>query len=347
MGRYDEARMTLEAATGGKNTLLIDDLGYPSVMVRIPKFKWSDVMEGGEDKTCSAFIVGGKEKDCIYISKFLNIIEQGRAYSLPGGDPAHNLSIDEARAACARKGPGWHLMSNAEWMAIAHWCKKNGRMPHGNNNFGRDHKFTHEHAVMSPNNSSKFTPEGRTLTGTGLDTWSHDGTNAGIFDLNGNVWDFVSGLRLKDGEIHIIPDNDSALNVDEGEQSSLWKAIDIRGNLVAPGSPDTYKYDGVNAGNDQETAAIIKGGVKLNTAVKNPHHTGKNAAGDYGYTIMPFREMKAETGVMPHLRLKELGLYPASEDLNENIFVRNNGERIALRGGSWFDGVIIPTEHVR
>ncbi len=45
---------------------------------------------------------------------------------------------------------------------------------------------------------------------------------------------------------------------------------------------------------------------------------------------------------MPHLRLKELGLYPvafaSATDLNENIFVRNNGERIALRGGSWFDG---------
>jgi hypothetical protein len=211
-------------------------------------------------------------------------------------------------------------------------------MPHGNNNFGRDHKATHEHAVMAPSNTSKFTPEGRTFTGTGPDTWSHDGTNAGIYDLNGNVWDFVAGLRMKDGEIQIIPDNDSALNVDECEQSSLWKAIDIHGNLVTPGSPDTYKYDGINPGNDKETAAIIQGGVKLNTVVKNPHHTGKNAAGDYGYTIMPFREMKAENGVMPHLRLKELGLYPVSEDLNENIFVRNNGERIALRGGSWFDG---------
>ncbi|MBR0401412.1 MAG: hypothetical protein IJH73_02755, partial [Lachnospiraceae bacterium] len=57
---------------------ITDDLGRPSRMVRIPKFKWSDVIEGGRDETCSAFVVGGREVDCIYISKYMNIIRDGR-----------------------------------------------------------------------------------------------------------------------------------------------------------------------------------------------------------------------------------------------------------------------------
>ena len=66
--QYEGARFGLEAASGGKNTLLFDDLGRPSVMVRIPMFLWSDVLEGAPQEPCSAFIVGGKVLDSIYIS---------------------------------------------------------------------------------------------------------------------------------------------------------------------------------------------------------------------------------------------------------------------------------------
>ncbi len=65
-----------------------------------------------------------------------------------------------------------------------------------------------------------------------------------------------------DGEIQVIPDNDSALNVDESINSALWKAIDISGKLVPPGSPDTYKYDGVNPGVDTQKVVMVKGGNK-------------------------------------------------------------------------------------
>ena len=338
MPRFDEARLALEAATGGKNTLLPDDTGMPSVMVRIPRFRWCDVIEGGEDTPCSAFIVGGEVKDCIYISKYLNIMESDRAYSLPRRDPSHNLTIDEARAACARKGHGWHLMSNAEWSALAHWCRKNGSMPRGNNKFGRDAGAPHENAVLADSNLSVFTPEGRTLTGTGPDAWSHDGTSSGIFDLNGNTWDFVSGLRLVDGELQVIPDNDSAMNVDESATSTCWKAIASNGTLTAPGNPGTCKYDGVNPGNAAATGAMLPGGVRLSTTLEHPHYTGSHKDGDYAYSIMPFSAMGTAEGVEPPLILKKLGLFPVSGELHETIFVRNYGERTALRGGSWFDG---------
>ena len=71
---FDAVKLAVEAATGGKNTILFDDLGNPSIMVRIPKFKISDVIAGGSQNVHPAFIVNGVEKDEIYISKYQNII---------------------------------------------------------------------------------------------------------------------------------------------------------------------------------------------------------------------------------------------------------------------------------
>jgi formylglycine-generating enzyme required for sulfatase activity len=342
MGQFDDARFALEAATGGRNTLLFDDLGMPSVMVRIPRFRWSDVLDGGENKVCSAFVVGGEERDCVYISKYLNIIERDRAYSLPARTPANYMTFDEAREACARKGAGWHLMSNAEWMAVAHWSRKNGTLPRGNNEFGRDISHRHEAGVRATG-AFMIEPEKTelTLTGTGPATWTHDGTAAGICDLHGNMWDYLAGLRVKDGEIQIIADNDSALNVDEGSDSPLWKAINTKGELVLPGSPCTYKYDGATPGNADKSIAGVPGGVRLSTTVENPQYTGDESDASYAYAYMYFQNMGFALGAEPHILLKELGLFPPSASMDaEYFFVRNYGERYLARGGSWYDSFV-------
>ena len=64
----DTYRAAVEAATGGKNTVIYDDKGNPSIMVAIPKFKIKDVIDGGSDKVHPAFIVNGVEKDVIWKS---------------------------------------------------------------------------------------------------------------------------------------------------------------------------------------------------------------------------------------------------------------------------------------
>ncbi len=334
---FDAAKFALEAASGGRNTLLYDDIGQPSVMVRIPRFNWSDVIEGGEDKPCSAFIVGGKTVDCIYISKYLNVIEWGRAYSLPNRDPAHTITIDDAREACARKGRGWHLLTNAEWCAIAHWCMKNQTVPRGNTKWGYADVRKHERGIFSPENALSATPSARTRTGTGPDAGNHAFSPDGISDLHGNVFDWVSGVRVMNGEIQVIPDNDSALNVDESIDSPLWRAINTKGELVAPGSPDTYKYDGIAQGLDTKKVVMVRGGVKLSTQLNNLQYTGENPeTADYGYTFNMFKDTPAE--VSPHILLKELGLYPVDDPRSNGIFfIKNYGERILARGGSWWD----------
>ena len=54
----------------GKNVILYDDLEKESIMVRIPKFRLSEVIDGAPDLIHPAFLVDGKEKECIYISKY-------------------------------------------------------------------------------------------------------------------------------------------------------------------------------------------------------------------------------------------------------------------------------------
>lgn len=344
MAGFDEIRFALEAASGGKNTIILDDAGMPSVMVRIPMFYWSDVIEGGEDAPCSAFVVDGKVHDCIYISKYLNVIENGRAYSLPGRDPAHTLTIDDARAACAAKGRGWHLMTNAEWTAIAHWCVRNNTVPHGNSAFGKYHAAPHERGVLvGDNRGEKNRNEMHTLTGSGPASWNHDHTDYGIADLNGNVWEFVAGVRVVDGEIQVIPDNDSALNVDESCGSVLWRAIDAAGNLVAPGSAGSMKLDGVKSGISGPEDVAVGDGFKLSTEVRNPNYTGgEEDISHRAYGWMPFFDLSAEVGLEPSMCLQQLGLYPRQDGYRDGgyLFLRNYGERVVARGGSWFDGAI-------
>ena len=342
----EATRFAIESVSGGKNTLLYDDLGLPSVMVRIPRFNWSDVFEEGEDEPCSAFIVNGRVVESIYISKFLNVVEHGRAYSLPARNPASMYTIEEARSACVAKGPGWHLMSNAEWMAIAHWCRKNGHLPRGNNDHGRDWGAKHESSVRVDAGGFGDKILRPNLTGTGPDSWAHDGSPFGITDLNGNLWNVLSGLRLFDGEIQIIPDNDSAAGVDESEESSNWRAINVDGSLVLPQSCggekslNTFKIDGVAPGRDDDVFTCLPDGIFLSTQVKNPEYRGNEPDTIHrAYSISRFNDMWHDELAAPHRILKQIGMYPVGEGSGNPIyFIRNYGERVPYRGGSWFDG---------
>ena len=156
-------------------------------MVYVPKFKISDVITGGSDSTHPAFIVNGQEVPGVYISKYQNVVYNGRAYSLPGEDPKTGINFDTARQACEAKGTGWHLTTNAEWAALALWCRKNNLMPKGNNDYGKDETESMRIAIPAAYDTSTPLKITRVLTGTGPVTWSHNGEVTGIWDLNGNT----------------------------------------------------------------------------------------------------------------------------------------------------------------
>ena len=202
-------------------------------MVKIPKMTYAQLGLGSSNATHPAFIVNGSEVDAIWISKYQNIVQNGRAYSLPGQDPKTSINFDSALAACTAKGAGWHMMTRAEWAMLALWCKNNGTMPKGNNNYGKDSSESNYVAIPMSKDGANTA---RVATGTGPLTWSHDGTPSGIWDLNGNVYEWVGGLRTVYGELQVLANNNAA----DGENpqtaaSTLWKAIKgSDGTLITP-----------------------------------------------------------------------------------------------------------------
>lgn len=240
MTNYDDMKFAIESATGGRNTVILDDLGKPSIMVVIPKMKYSDIIDGGSDDTLPCFIVDDVELDQIYVSKYMNIIENDRAYSLPNQDPAVGMTFDTALEVCRNKGAGWALMPNGLWGAIQGFCLKNGHVPHGNTNYGCDYNNPHEKGIPTYKSGTEVI---RTGTGTGPASWNHDNTIAGISDLCGNVWEWCSGLRTRYGQIQIIPDgNCMKADCNMGLSSSEWKAITSSGSLVSSGSSSGLRY---------------------------------------------------------------------------------------------------------
>ncbi len=311
MTNFDDFKLAVESLSGGHNTVLLDDLGMPSVVLPFPKLKYSDVIEGGTQETLPAFIVEGQEKEVIYVSKYLNVIVNDRAYSLPMKDPAAYLNFDRALTVCRNKGAGWHLNTNALFAAIALWCKKNGTMPHGNNNYGADAGHPHEKGVISG--------DSRTATGSGPATWYHNYDMSGIADLNGNVWEWVSGLRIVDGEIQIIPyGNAMKHDCNMSATSTEWKAITMDGTLVTPGAADTLKLDW--AANKITLAKTLT--------------TQANAARSTN-----FENLALASGVTAPPLFKALGLFPDGTGYEgDNVWINNSGERLPIRGGGWHNG---------
>lgn len=315
MPNFDDLKLSIEALSGGKNTVLFDDLGMPSVMVPFPKLKMSDLIAGGSENIHPAFSVDGVEKSVIYVSKYQNIVLNERGYSLPMRDPRASLNFDQAVTYCRNKGKGWSLTPYSLWSAIALWCRKNGTMPRGNNNYGADHAYGHEKGVPTYYESGKIA---RCATGSGPNTWNHNWMPDGIADLNGNVWEWCAGMRLMNGEIQIIPyANCMAADASMGASSTLWKAIAADGTLVEPGTAGTLKYN------------YVSGHIQLTSGDITPEDTWR---GD------TYQNMTLDSALTVPEIAKALLIYPdepGGDYGGDGHYMNNSGERFSVCGGSW------------
>lgn len=303
MANFDSLKFATEGISGGKTTIIMDNVDLPSFMN--PFYKMTNAqLFGGSEVVHSAWKQGTVEKEVFYASKFINCVVDGRAYSWPNVIPAHSYDFDTEMGFCNAKGLHWHQMSFAEWAAIVHLMHKTGYEPRGNTNYGKSHSHTYEVGAKDST--------GRTATGSGPVTWNHDGTPGGICDFVGNVWKRLSGSRIVNGEIQIMEGNAPALQVSHADASTAWKAIKPDGSLVAPGTSGTLRF---NASGNIGTAVVTTG------------------ASSKAFSAIA----AADSITLPEI-IRELLLAPVEGVANVGNFWWNlEGERVPIRGGSCDD----------
>lgn len=315
----DGFRRAVERNSGGKNTVIYDAQGNPNIMCVIPRFNYEDLgltdLDLGEG-TPTMFQTNGAPRGEVLIGKYLASSASGGSAVIGGVQPRVNVNYDVAKELCTRKGDGWHLFSAHEWAAIALWSLANETVPRGNTAYGQSHERKLETARRHDNGiPGDRSGTGRTDTGGGPATWSHDHTEFGIMDLVGNVWEWIDQLKLQDGRIITTLDNDPSIAEENWHKHNAF-------------------FDSTSA--SQEGTGSV-GNVVLSNKVDNRNGPLGEDSNDYPSSdTTRIDNVSHASGYEPKEILRRLLIEFAGTGLIDGrVYARNYGERFPLRGGHW------------
>ena len=264
---------------------------YQNHGVSIPPFK-------GVDTGLTDVTFGGFELDKFINSQPSAINEQGLAWydvahsgaagSVPGiskpGDPVWDwITFPQAMIACANKGKGYFLSTDVMWASVAFLAKKQGTLPHGNNNNLNPPSatgFTTEIATLDKHLKAESPTYNRALPGSGPATWAHNHLASGVYDLNGLVYEWVCMMMDTNG----YPQISANLNLSYGGSPFGRGTVSDTSLVTADGAGvnlnkawETWlKYDAEEAGftAEQSLLGMTSGATALISQVIDLGATG-------------------------------------------------------------------------
>lgn len=144
----------------------------------------------------------GQQGFCV--DKYETQSSSGNAVSVQGGSPWVSVTQYDARAQCIRAGK--HLITEKEWMAIAHNVENVGW--NWNGGVAGTNQMSDGHSDNSPASALATAADASACSGTGqtcdLTTWSDQrrtyklSNGEYIWDFGGNVWEWVDQANQED-----------------------------------------------------------------------------------------------------------------------------------------------------
>jgi hypothetical protein len=322
--RFDDFKNGVEHASGGMATVKADVNGNWHVMARIPAFK-SKVFDA--DLAYPIVYPSGAYHPAFRLNTSTNIPEflvglfpvslnsDDELVTLPGVAPDLAKTHDEARAACAALGNGFHMLTIHEHAALAFWAFNLVQSLRGNTsaNVITNQEYGIKAAVTDT----------QVLTGTGPLIWRHNGREFGVADLVGGIEEMINLCRTVDAKIHFPFYNEFWKDPSDWTDQLIWFAPTAGSVLcidgTAPIADDvTYEadFDGLEFGTNFTPGA-------LPAALKDPR-----------LCELLFARTWYTDGTPPIAHeIAWLDARPGTE-----YFPNSAGTRYLVRGGAYTDG---------
>lgn len=315
----DSLRHQVEAASGGKRTVLYTAKGQPCFMNIVYKFDMAEINPAWSG-VHPAFIINGEVKDRIFIGTYQGIISDGELISSPYAAQTALGVYATYHNAARLNGAGWHAMAGVEWAAVSLLALEQGKLPLGNTYYGRSAENSdYLGARVDELAPGTVTASAMTYTGSGPAGWRHNRQYNGICDFVGNAWEVPYGVRFMYGEVQIL--DNAAVNSSLADYDN-WKAIDsTSGALITP------TYTGTIAGGDYTPTTVNS--VRVGHASLPSIFPYNNNFQDLGVTHGTISAAALDV-------LRQYGLFVSDASLQKGEFSYGTGGiNIPLRGGDF------------